>query len=83
MSGTAEGAKKAHETKIKRDPAFYSRIGRLSWKNSRSHRVGFANLDQKTHREISARGGRKTKDQYKKEANTITEDNKTSTGVSE
>lgn len=66
MSGTAEGAKKAHETKIKRDPAFYSRIGRLSWKNSRSHRVGFANLDQKTHREISSRGGSKTKETYKK-----------------
>jgi general stress protein YciG len=67
MAGTKEGARKAHETKIKKDPDFYRKIGRLSWKNDRSHAVGFGLMDAEKRRELGQKGGKKTKKDYKKE----------------
>ena len=72
MAGTKEGAQKAHQTKIKKDPDFYRKIGRLSWKNDRSHAVGFALMDPETRRELGQKGGKKTKKDYKKVVETPT-----------
>ena len=72
MAGTKEGAQKAHQTKINKDPDFYRKIGRQSWKNDRSHAVGFALMDPETRRELGQKGGKKTKKDYKKVVETPT-----------
>lgn len=94
MAGTKEGAQKAKQSNIQRDPDFYRKIGSQSWKSARSHKVGFALLDKETHRKISSKGGKKTKNDYKTEQETInavknleidaaSQAYKTSTGTSE
>lgn len=83
MSGTKEGAKKAHLTKLdKYGDSFYRKIGRQSWKNERDHNVGFAKLDKETHIEISRRGGKKTKQDYK-ETNAASEASEVGTDTGE
>lgn len=67
MPGTPEGALKAKQTNIAKDPAFYANIGSKSWDNpDRSRKTGFALLDKEQHIEISKKGGQKTKEDYKK-----------------
>lgn len=85
MAGTPEGGKKASLTKIKKyGEDFYREIGRKSWENDRDHNVGFAKLDKETLKEISARGGKKTKKDYKStEKADASEPEEISTGVSE
>jgi len=66
MAGNKEGAAKAKQTILAKNPNFYKEIGALSWSDpNRSHETGFANLDEVTHRELSSKGGKKTKDEYK------------------
>lgn len=65
MAGNKEGAAKARETILKKDPDFYRNIGGQSWKNpERSHKTGFALLDEKEHKALSKKGGQKTKEDY-------------------
>ena len=66
MAGSKEGAAKARETILKKDPDFYRNIGGKSWKNpERSRKTGFALLDEKEHKELSKKGGKVTKEGYK------------------
>ena len=82
MSGNSEGSKKAVQTLLARDPNFYKKIGSKSWDNpSRSHETGFALLPEAERKTLGAKGGSKTKKDYK--THTPTEINKISTGVSE
>lgn len=92
MSGNSEGSKKAVATILARDPDFYKKIGAKSWDNpDRSHETGFALVPEKLRKELGAKGGSKTKKDYKtkdrtpkEEALTApTEAYKTNTGVSE
>lgn len=85
MPGTKEGARKAREANLAKDPNFYSNIGKKSWKNpERSRDVGFALLPPEKRSELGRKGGKKTKNEYKKEKTpTITEADQISTGVSE
>lgn len=67
MAGNREGARKAREKNLAKDPDFYRNIGGQSWKNpERSHKTGFALLDEEKHLELSQRGGKKTKNEYRK-----------------
>lgn len=67
MAGNKEGARKAREKNLAKDPAFYKNIGGQSWKNpDRSHETGFALLPKEEHLELSKKGGLKTKDEYRK-----------------
>lgn len=87
MAGNKEGAQKARETnKKKYGPDYYSQIASLSWKNpNRSRKTGFALLSREKHVELSKKGGKKTKSDYKKKEETTasTEADKERTGVSE
>lgn len=67
MAGNKEGARKAAETnKLRHGPDFYKKIGGKSWDNpDRSHETGFALLPKDKHRELSKKGGQKTKEDYK------------------
>lgn len=67
MSGNADGARKAALTnKKKYGEDFYGKIGAKSWNNpERSRMTGFAKLPKDEHIELSRRGGKKTKDDYK------------------
>ena len=80
MSGTKEGAAKAAQTS--RDlfgEDWFKQIGSMSWKNpKRSHKTGFALLKKEQHLEISKKGGKVTKEDYKP---SLTQTN--DTGVSE
>lgn len=82
MAGTKAGAQKAHQTKLSKDPEFYRKIGRQSWKNDRDHNVGFAKLDKEIHKEVSSRGGKKTKKDYQKKE-LVHEDVRLITGIGE
>lgn len=65
MAGNKEGAAKARETILKKDPDFYRTIGGKSWKNpDRSRKTGFALLDEKEHKKLSQKGGKVTKEGY-------------------
>lgn len=65
MSGTSEGAQKARDKNLAKDPNFYRNIGKRSWTNpNRSHETGFAKLSREKHIELSRKGGKKTKDDY-------------------
>lgn len=64
MSGNKKGGLKAAETNKKKDPNFYAKIGSQSWKNKRSRVTGFAKLDKEKHKEISAKGGSRKKEDY-------------------
>lgn len=81
MSGNKEGAAKARETILKKNPNFYREIGGQSWKNpERSRETGFAilaNKDKEKHLEVSKKGGQKTKEDY------ATKTKEVSTDVSE
>lgn len=69
MAGNKEGAAKARAKILAKNPNFYKEIGSKSWDNpNRSHETGFAVLAQKDkekHREISKKGGQKTKEDYR------------------
>lgn len=66
MAGNREGALKAREKNLAKDPDFYKNIGGQSWKNpDRSHETGFALLPKEKHLELSKKGGQKTKEDYK------------------
>jgi hypothetical protein len=66
MAGTKEGAQKAREANLAKDPNFYKNIGGQSWKNpDRSRKTGFALLDEKEHKKLSQKGGKVTKEGYK------------------
>lgn len=82
MAGTKTGGAKAHQTKINKDPDFYRKIGKQSWKNERNRVVGFALLEPEERKALGAKGGSKTKKEYKK-ANTTTEVGEASTGIGE
>lgn len=74
MAGTAEGAQKAKQKNLEKDPDFYSNIGKRSWSNpDRSHETGFANVDPELRREYGRKGGKKTKNDYKKKITIKTE----------
>jgi hypothetical protein len=74
MAGNAEGARKAREKILARDPDFYKKIGAKSWDNpNRSHETGFALMSEEQRKELGAKGGRKTKEEYKKKAPTTPE----------
>lgn len=65
MAGNKEGAQKAREKNLAKDPDFYKNIGGQSWKNpDRSHETGFALLPKEKHLELSKKGGQKTKEDY-------------------
>lgn len=65
MAGTKEGARKAAEKNMAKDPNFYKNIGSKSWSNpERSRKTGFANLPREKHIELSRKGGKKTKKEY-------------------
>lgn len=65
MAGNKEGARKAREKNLAKDPDFYKNIGGQSWKNpDRSHETGFALLPKEKHLELSKKGGQKTKEDY-------------------
>ena len=78
MAGTKAGAAKAAQTnKAKYGPDYYARIAKNSWKNERSHETGFALIPREKLIELSAKGGKKTKDEYKtKETTDATEADK-------
>ena len=58
MAGNREGALKAREKNLAKDPDFYKNIGGKSWKNpNRSRKTGFALLPKEEHRELSKKGG--------------------------
>lgn len=83
MAGSKSGARKAHETKIKKyGEDFYREIGKQSWKNERDHAVGFALLTPAERKELGAKGGRKTKEEYK-EKESVHEDDGLATGTGE
>lgn len=69
MAGTKSGAAKTRAKLLAKDPEHFKNIGKNSWKNpERSHKTGFALLDEKTHKELSAHGGKKTKEEYRQKA---------------
>lgn len=71
MSGNAIGALKARQKNLDADPDFYKKIGALSWKNpERSHETGFALVPEDIRKELGAKGGRKTKKEYRIRPNT-------------
>lgn len=66
MAGNKEGAAKARAKLLEKDPDFYKKIGSKSWNNpDRSHKTGFALLPKEQHLELSKKGGKKTKEDYK------------------
>jgi general stress protein YciG len=66
MPGTPEGAAKTRQKNLEKDPNFYANIGKKSWNDpQRSRTVGFALLDKEELKEISQKGGSKTKKDYK------------------
>ena len=66
MAGNKEGARKAREKNLAKDPDFYKNIGGQSWKNpDRSRETGFALFPKEKHLELSKKGGQKTKKDYK------------------
>jgi len=68
MAGTKEGARKARDKNLAKDPNFYANIGARSWDDpNRSHKTGFALLSREKVQELGAKGGSKTKKDYKKE----------------
>lgn len=73
MAGTKEGAQKARNRNLQNDPNYYSKIGKRSWVNPRSHETGFAKLSREKHIELSAKGGKKTKSDYKTTVSTTEE----------
>ena len=81
MPGTKEGAQKAKQKILEKNPNFYKDIGAKSWKNERSHEIGFALLPKEKHLEISKKGGSVKKDDYKT-ADVAPETDQTSTGES-
>lgn len=65
MAGTREGAQKAKQTNLKKNPNFYADIGSRSWDDpNRSRLTGFAKDPQKAS-EAGKIGGKKTKSDYK------------------
>lgn len=67
MAGTKAGSAKTKAKLLAKDPEHFANIGKNSWKNpDRSHKTGFALLDEQTHKEISANGGKKTKEEYRR-----------------
>jgi general stress protein YciG len=65
MAGTKLGAQKAAQHNLSSDPDFYRKIGQKSWTNpQRSRTTGFAAMPKDKHRELSRKGGKKTKDDY-------------------
>ena len=79
MSGNSEGARKAREKLLARDPDFYKKIGAKSWDNpDRSHETGFALVPEKLRKELGAKGGRKTKKDYKTQTDPTTKADKAS-----
>lgn len=84
MAGNKEGAKKARDTILAKDPDFYQKIGAKSWDNpDRSHETGFAKMDKEKHRAVSKKGGQKTKEDYAKKAPADTETQEDGSGSSE
>ena len=66
MAGTSEGARKARDKNLEKDPDFYSNIGRRSWSNTeRSRLTGFALLPPEERAAKGRKGGKKTKSEYK------------------
>lgn len=66
MAGTKAGAAKAAQRNLERDPDFYRKIGKKSWADpKRNHQTGFAAMPKDKHVELSRKGGKKTKDEYK------------------
>lgn len=65
MSGSREGAIKAAQTARERHGKdFHAKAASKSWNNpNRSRKVGFAIMDPDTHKNVSAKGGRSTKDE--------------------
>ena len=61
MAGTKEGAQLAKATILKRDPGFYSRIGRTGGQNGVGSEKGFATMDKELHRIASSKGGSKSR----------------------
>lgn len=82
MAGNKEGAAKARDKNLASDPNFYANIGSKSWVNpDRSHETGFALLakkDKEKHIELSKKGGRKTKADYKTSLDTETQESRPS-----
>jgi hypothetical protein len=70
MAGNAAGARKAAQTnKQKYGSDFYAKIGSKSWQDpNRSHETGFALMDPEIRKALGAKGGSKTKDDYKTKA---------------
>lgn len=82
MAGNKEGALKARAKNLANDPDFYKKIGAKSWDNpDRSRETGFALMSEERRKELGAKGGRKTKKEYKTTA--VTEAGKDGTGISE
>lgn len=77
MPGTKEGARKAREKNLAKDPDFYKKIGQKGGQNSRGG--GFAYMaqhDPQRLREVSAKGGsngRKVRDYEVTETHTSTD----------
>lgn len=81
MAGNTTGAAKAKQTILAKNPDFYKEIGALSWSDpSRSHETGFAKIDKETHREISKKGGLKTKEDYKEKTDPAPETQEVTSG---
>lgn len=70
MAGNSEGARKAAQTaKEKYGEHFHAKNAAMSWSDpTRNRRVGFALLDEQKRKELGAKGGRKTKEDYKETA---------------
>lgn len=75
MAGTKAGAMKSRDKNLQKDPNFYASIGSKSWSNpERSRDTGFANIPREKHIELSSKGGKKTKSDYKTKNVNIQED---------
>lgn len=66
MAGSKEGARKARDKNLAKDPNYYAKIGQRSWANpERSHLTGFALLSPAERAAKGREGGKKTKNDYK------------------
>lgn len=66
MAGTKAGAAKTKAKLLAKNPNHFADIGSMSWDDpDRNRKTGFALLDEQTHKELSAKGGKKTKNEYK------------------
>lgn len=74
MPGTKAGAAKTRAKLLGKDPDYFKKIGGKSWQNqNRSRKTGFALLDEEKHKELSRKGGQKTKEEYQTTAADDTE----------